>query len=129
MDDEAEHEHDRTAQDRHGEGAKFATQQGLDAECRGQIQSEIHADHQELALGEVDDPHDAEDQTKADAHQRIDAADQQPGDERLQHILDDARGIHHAPIVSLPFFCTVVPPSEGFFCSHARAGQAEGSTD
>ena len=66
------------------------------AEPAHNIKTEIHAQHQEVALGKVDDAHDPEDQPEADAHQAVDGADQQPGDERLNKILD-ADGEAHRP--------------------------------
>ena len=48
----------------------------------------IHAEHQQFALGEVDDAHDAEDQPEADTHQAVDAADGKAGGERVQDVFD-----------------------------------------
>ena len=53
---------------------------GLHAERREDIEGGVHAEHHELALGEVDDPHDAEDERQADAHQAVDRADRQAGE-------------------------------------------------
>jgi hypothetical protein len=57
---------------------------GLDAEGCKAIKSCVHAQHHEVAVGEVDDPHDAENQSKPNAHQTVDGADQKAGDQRLQ---------------------------------------------
>jgi hypothetical protein len=50
---------------------------------RGQVEGRVHAEHQEVALREIDDVHRAEDEPEADAHQRIGAAHQNAGGERL----------------------------------------------
>ena len=62
-----------------------------------QIERGIHAEHQEIALGEIDDPHRAEDDAEPDAHQRIGAADQDPGGQRLQEIDELRNGIGRGP--------------------------------
>jgi len=46
-------------------------------------------DHQELALREVHDPHDAENDADAGGHQAIDDSGHQPGDDGLGEGLDD----------------------------------------
>ncbi len=56
------------------------------AETGGQIEGGVHAEHQKIALGEIDDAHRAEDDAEPDAHQRIGAADQDAGGQRLQKI-------------------------------------------
>ena len=43
----------------------------------------VHAEHQELAVREVDDPHDAEDQRQPDRDQGVDAAEQDRRDDEL----------------------------------------------
>ncbi len=43
-------------------------------------------EHQEVALGEIDHPHRAEDDAEPDAHQRVGRSDQDAGGERLQEI-------------------------------------------
>ena len=55
----------------------------------------------QLALGEIDDLHDAEDQPEADAHQAVDAADGDAGGERVQHVLDENFEIHRLSFASL----------------------------
>ncbi len=47
----------------------------------------IHPEHHELALGEIHDLDDAEDQRDADADQRVDAADEQAVDDGLDDCL------------------------------------------
>jgi hypothetical protein len=61
-------------------------EQRVDVIAERQIVGEVHPQHHEVALGEVDDPHDAEDQREADAHERVDAAHEQPRDEVLQEL-------------------------------------------
>ena len=39
---------------------------------------QIHGDHEEFAMSEIDDTNDSEDERKADAQKRIDAAQQKP---------------------------------------------------
>lgn len=43
----------------------------------------VHSDHQELAVGKVDDPHDTENQGQADADDRVNAAEQDAVDQEL----------------------------------------------
>src|SRR5215471_16287819 len=50
----------------------------------------------QLALGEVDDAHDAEDEAEADAHQTVDGADRDARGDRVQHVLDQDFEIHRA---------------------------------
>ena len=73
-DQEVLQQHADHEQDRHRDGKRH---QRIDPEARREEEADVHADHHEFALGEVDDLHDAEDQRDADAHQRIDSADQQ----------------------------------------------------
>jgi hypothetical protein len=51
--------------------------------------------HHEIAVREVDDAHDAEDDGEPDAHQPIDRADQQARRKRLQDVLDQDTCRHH----------------------------------
>jgi hypothetical protein len=68
----------------------------------------VHAQHQELAVGEVHDVHDAEDQRQAHGHQRVDQADEDAGEERLEQEL---RGHLEPPPGALaPLACTGAPP-------------------
>src|SRR5262249_39486611 len=57
---------------------------------RRQEVRDVHAEHHEVALGEVDDPHDAEDQREANAHERVHPAHEQPG----HHVLDEVTQSH-----------------------------------
>ena len=81
-------EHDRPGAERADERADIGAEEGEHAAAGHQIEAGEHAQHQQLALGEVDDAHDAEDQPEADAHQAVDAADGDAGGERVQHVLD-----------------------------------------
>jgi hypothetical protein len=65
-----------------------------------QIEAGEHAQHEELALGEVDDPHDAEDEPEANAHETVDATDRDARGHRVQHVLDQDFQVHRA--VRLP---------------------------
>ena len=71
-------QHDR---DERPEGV---SERSLHAERGEEIERRVHAEHHEIALGEVDHPHDAEDQPESDAHQAIDRADQKSGGQCLQ---------------------------------------------
>ena len=62
-------------------------QQGIDAELVGEKEADVHPDHHEFALGEVDDLDHAENQRNADADKRIDAADEQAVDDGLGYCL------------------------------------------
>ena len=46
----------------------------------------VHAEHDELALREVDDPDDAEDQVQPDADEAVDAAEQKAYDEHVEEV-------------------------------------------
>ena len=65
-------------------GPNGVAERGLHAERGEEIERRIHAEHHEIALGEIDHPHDAEDQPEPDAHQAVDRADQKAGGQRLQ---------------------------------------------
>src|SRR5262249_46400943 len=56
---------------------------GIEPEIFRHRPGAVHREHQELAVGEVDDAQHAEDQRQADAHERVDAADEQTGDDQL----------------------------------------------
>jgi hypothetical protein len=60
---------------------------GIDAELLGEKEADVHSDHHEFALGEVDNLDDAEDQRNADTDKRIDTADEQAVDDGLGHCL------------------------------------------
>jgi len=67
-------EHADDEQDRHRNGKRH---QRVYSEVGGKEEADVHTDHHELALGEVHDFHDAENQRHADAHKRVDSADEQ----------------------------------------------------
>src|SRR6266508_5563177 len=94
----ARDEQRRSGQQRAGVRADQRSEKRQRAEAGDEIEGEIHAKHQELALGEVDDPHHAEDDAEPDAHQAVDGADQNAGDERLKENLDEsAQRVHVLP--------------------------------
>ena len=55
----------------------------VDLEVMEDPEGEVHGEHQEFAVGEVDHVHDPEDQSEADAHQGINPAHEEPADEGL----------------------------------------------
>ena len=61
--------------------------QWIDAELVGEKEGDVHPDHHEFALGEIDDLDHAEDQRDADADERVNAADEQAVDDGLGHCL------------------------------------------
>ncbi len=61
-----------------------------------QVQRDVHAEHQQLALREIHHLHDAEDQAKPDAHEPVDATDGDARGERVQHVLDQDLRVTHA---------------------------------
>ena len=67
----AEHEEHRTGDDRRHDGADVGAEHRADAERRERVPGEVHAEHQQVALAEIDDAHDAEDDPEADAHQAV----------------------------------------------------------
>ena len=71
------------------EGADIGAEEGEDAAAGDEVEAGEHAEHQQLALGEIDDAHDAEDEPEADAHQAVDTADGDARGERVQHVLDE----------------------------------------
>ena len=75
IDDDAER---RQHQRRHRRADERA-----DAEHRPHHERDIHAEHDEIAMGEVDDVHHAPDQGEAGREQRVDGAEQQPADDHL----------------------------------------------
>ena len=72
-------EHHRPGQQRGGERPGGGAQHRQQPPAAEQVKGRLHPQHQELTLGEVHDPHDAEDHTKVDAHQPVEAADHQAG--------------------------------------------------
>jgi hypothetical protein len=68
-------EHWASEQDR-DERTKSVAESGLHAERGEEIKRRVHAEHHEIALGEIDDPHDTKNQPEPDAHQAVDRANQ-----------------------------------------------------
>ena len=93
-------EHDRAGTERADERADIGPQKGEHAGAGDQIQAGVHAQHQQLALGEIDDAHDAEDQPEPDAHQAVDATDGEAGGERVQRVLDEDFEVHRLSCAS-----------------------------
>ena len=81
----AEGEHDS-----HGDGQR---QEGIDAQLGEQEIDGIAAQHDEGAMGEIDDVEHAPDQRHAERHQAVEPAEQDPVDEDL--------GQQHGPKVPL----------------------------
>ena len=75
---EADREHHRHGQQR-GE-------QRIDAEPARQRQDHERRQHDQVAMGEIDQPHDAEDQRQAGGEQRIEAAEQDALDDRVEPV-------------------------------------------
>ncbi|MGY4458780.1 hypothetical protein ACVWYI_002740 [Bradyrhizobium sp. LB13.1] len=96
MDEIAEHgKHGPGEQDR-DERPDGIAEQRLDPGGGEEIEGDIHAEHHEIAVGEVDDPHDAEDQAEPDTHQAVDGTDQKACGERLKESLHQP-GLRAAP--------------------------------
>ena len=93
----ADDEQRRSREQRTGVGADHGPEPRQNAEGGDEIEGEIHAQHQKLALGEIDDPHHAEDDAQADAHQPVDRPDQDPGGERLEKNLEEGSERAHVP--------------------------------
>src|SRR6185369_10180873 len=85
-----------TGTDRADEWPPIRAEEGQRSAPGDQIVTGEHAQHEELALGEVDDPHDAEDESEADAHETVDATDRDARGDRVQHVLDQDFQIHRA---------------------------------
>ena len=77
-------EHDRAGAERADERTEIGAQESEHAGACDQVKAGVHAEHQQFALGEVDDPHNAEDQPEPDTHQAVDAADGKAGGNRVQ---------------------------------------------
>jgi len=65
-----------------------------EAEPSEQVEGRIHAEHQKIALREIDDAHDPINESEADTHEAVDAADQNTGRKCLQDVLRDDQSIH-----------------------------------
>ncbi len=65
-------------------------QQGIDRKEREQEERRIHRDHQEFAMGEVDDVHQPEDQRAPYGNQSVEQPHQRPLDDRLSEAIHRA---------------------------------------
>ncbi len=102
----ADRKHDRPGQDGARDRTDIGAEKGQHAEAGHQVVGGVHAEHHEIALGEVHHPHDAEDDAEPDAHQAVDAADRDAGGERLENVDQEPVHIVHAPA---PFRTAVTP--------------------
>ena len=84
----AEREDDHAAEQRRDDRTDPHAEQGAEAHRRKQEQRRVHAGDEQLAVREVDHPHDAEDQRQADAHQPVERADGEPRREGAQRVFD-----------------------------------------
>jgi len=57
-------------------GTDDRPQEPKHVEADDEVEGEVHAEHQEFALSEIDDTHHAEDDPKSDAHQAVNRPDQ-----------------------------------------------------
>jgi hypothetical protein len=60
---------------------------GIETKSDSEKEGDVHPDHHEFALGEIDDLDHAEDQRHANADERVNAADEQAVDYGLGHCL------------------------------------------
>ena len=102
MEERAAREHHRGGAEGADEGSPVRTEEGERFASGDQIEAGEHAQHEELALGEVDDAHDPEDEPEADAHQAVDGADRDARGDRVQHVLEEDFQVHRA-CACLPF--------------------------
>ncbi len=70
-------------------------QQRIDRKEREQEERRVHRDHQELAMGEVHDVHQPEDQREADRDQAVEQPHQQTAGETLDNGLGGSRAWLH----------------------------------
>src|SRR5262249_22142557 len=91
MDGVAKDGEDRPGQYDRDEGTERVPKRRLNAERREQIERGVHAEHHEIAMGEIDDAHHAEDQAEPDAHQAIDRADEETAGPCLQEAFEELR--------------------------------------
>src|SRR5262249_43029176 len=74
---------DHAAEQEHGGHDGRDCNVGVETEISGYGPSAVHRDHKEFAMGEVHDTQDTEYECQAHAHQRVDAADEQAGKNKL----------------------------------------------
>ena len=55
-------------------------------ERRDEHQDQIGGEHDQVAMGEIDQPHDAEDEAEAGGEQRIEPAEQDALDDRVEPV-------------------------------------------
>ena len=119
-------EHDRAGAERADERPDIGAEECQHAAAGDQIEAGEHAQHQQLALGEIDDLHDAEDQPEADAHQAVDAADGDARGERVQHVLDenfeDPPAFVRLPLSSWPGLTWPSTPGRGCVDGRVKPG-------
>ncbi len=106
MDDVTDHEQDRSGDKGRHVGSDDIAEDRIDAKRDEEIVGGVHAEHHEIALGEIDDPHHAENQREANAHQSVDRAEQQAGCQRLQYVFEELRDVHGG---GLKLFAAVDP--------------------
>ena len=85
MEEQAEQEERRDGDER--------AQQGVDAEADRVVVRQVHPQHHEVALREVDHAHDPEDEGEADAHEGVDT----PHEETGHDVLGELARYHGAP--------------------------------
>jgi len=85
------------------------SQEPQQVEGRDDVEGEIHAEHQEFALGEIDDAHDAEDDPEPDAHQAVDRSQQNACRERLEKNLHEIAERRHCRTMRWRCPCRQVP--------------------
>jgi hypothetical protein len=91
---------------------------GIDPKIAVEEESEIHAQHHQIAVGEVDDPDDSEDQVQPDAEQGVNAPEEKPGDDHLNE-----NSIHSAFLYLEKRRGTTVPrlPGSSYFLQQGVA--------
>jgi hypothetical protein len=80
-----QHHLDQRAEKAAGHDRDQQRKKEIEAEQDGDEVDEIGAERVKLAMGEIHDPHDPEDQGQADAEQRIGAAE----DQHVDHVLEE----------------------------------------
>ena len=80
--------HDRSGEQRRNDRADVGAEELANPKEAEEIEGAVHADHHQIALAEVDDAHDAEDDAEADAHQSVETTKKQSRRQRLQEVLE-----------------------------------------
>ena len=95
MEQVAAHEEGGPREDGAHERGRGRAEEGERSPHAHEIEGEIHAQHEEIALGEVDHPHHPEDEAEAHAHEPVDAAEEDAGDEGFEKSLgEDSEAAH-----------------------------------